>query len=111
MIDRFEEQLRSAFPPAAITRIQVLEYGDDPELEPGKTAIRVFFDFPGRTAGKKADPKTVHAFVTANGTAVSKLGGELPAVIGWVELRPEGLSGTSRDDGLAFRIGGRRRPA
>lgn len=74
----------------------------------GKTAIRVFFDWPGRTEGKKANPKTVHAFVNANGAAIEKLGDELPPFIGWVELRPEGLSGTSRDDGLAFRIGGRR---
>jgi hypothetical protein len=109
--NRFEEQLRSAFPPEAITRLQVLECGDDPEIEPEKTAFRVFFDWPGRTEGKKADPKTVHAFVNANGAAINKLGSELPAFIGWVELRPEGLSGTSRDDGLAFRIGGRRRPA
>jgi hypothetical protein len=106
--DGFEEQLRSAFPADAITRVQVLKYGDDPEIEPQKTAIRVFFDWPGRMEGKKADPKTVHAFVKANGAAIYKLGDELPPFIGWVELRPEGLSGTSRDDGLAFRIGGRR---
>jgi hypothetical protein len=108
VIDRFGEQLRSAFSADAITRVQVLKYGDDPEVEPEKTAIRVFFDWPGRTEGKKANPKTVHAFVNANGAAIEKLGGELPPFIGWVELRPEGLSGTSRDDGLAFRIGGRR---
>jgi hypothetical protein len=110
VIDGFEEQLRSAFPAGAITRVQVLEFGDDPEVEPEKTAVRVFFDWPGRTEGKKADPKTVHGFVNANGAAIIRLGGELPSHIGWVELRPEDLSGTSRDDGLAFRIGGRRGP-
>ena len=110
MIDRFEEQLRSAFPADAITRVQVLEYGDDPEIEPEKTAFRVFFDWPGRPEGGKANPKAVHAFVNANGAAIDKLGSELPSFIGWIKLRPEGLSGTSRDDGLAFRIGGRRRP-
>jgi hypothetical protein len=111
VIDRFEEQLRSAFPEGAITRVQAVEHGDDPEVEPEKTAFRVFFDWPGRTEGAKADPKTVHTFVNANGAMITKLGDELPPFIGWVELRPEGLSGTSRDDGLAFRIGGRRRPA
>jgi hypothetical protein len=108
-MDSFEEQLWSAFPAGAITRVQVVQYGDDPEVEPDKAAFRVFFDWPGRTEGKKADPKTVHTFVNANGATIDKLGGELPSFIGWVELRPEGLSGTSRDDGLAFRIGGRRR--
>lgn len=111
MSDRFEDQLRSAFPAGAITRVQMLEYGDDPEVEPGKTALRVFFDWPGRAEGTRAGPKTVHAFVHGNGAAITRLGGELPPSIGWVELRPEGLAGTSRDDGLAFRIGGRRRPA
>ena len=109
--DRFVDQLRSAFPAGAITRVEVLDYGDDPEAEPGKTALRVFFDWPGRTEGKKADPKTVHAFVYGNGAAITKLGGELPPLTGWVELRPEGLSRTSRDDGLAIRIGGRKGPA
>ena len=111
MTDRFEEQLRSAFPAGSITRIQVVEPGDDPEVEPGNTAFRVFFDWAGRTEGDQAGPETVHAFVHANGTAITKLGAELPSAAGWVELRPEGLPGTSRDDGLAFRIGGRRRPA
>jgi hypothetical protein len=69
--DRFEDQLRSAFPAGAITRVQVVEYGDDPEVEPGKTALRAFFDWPGRTEGKKADPKTVHAFVHGNGATIS----------------------------------------
>jgi hypothetical protein len=105
--DRFEEELRSAFPAGAITQVEALKYGDDPEVEPDKTAFRVFFEWPGRIEGKKADPKTVHAFVNANGAVIHKLAGELPTFVGWVELRPAGLSGTSRDDGLAFRIGGR----
>jgi hypothetical protein len=108
--NQFAEQLRSAFPARAITRLQVLEYGDDPEVEPEQTAIRVFFDWPGRTEGKKADPNTVRTFVNANGAAVkaiNRLRDALPPFIGWVELRPDGLSGTARDDGLAFRIGGR----
>jgi S-adenosyl methyltransferase len=42
--DCIEHQLRSAFPEGAITRVQVLRYGDDPEVEPGQTVIRVFFD-------------------------------------------------------------------
>jgi hypothetical protein len=82
VIDRFEEQLRSGFPADAITRVQVLEYGDDPEVEPGKTTLPVFFDWPGRTKGKKADPKTLHAFVNANGAAINKLGSELPFIGG-----------------------------
>jgi len=52
--DRIERQVRSAFPDGAIARIQVLQYGDDPEVEPGQAAMRVFFDWPGRSEDKKA---------------------------------------------------------
>lgn len=38
--------------------------------------------------GKKADPKTVHAFVYANGAAINKLGDEF-APVRWVgEIAP-----------------------
>ena len=56
--ERIEQQVRSAFPDGVIARVQVLQYGDDPEVEPGQAAMRVFFDWPGRSDGKKADPKT-----------------------------------------------------
>ena len=52
--DRIEQQVRSAFPTGAIARVQVLQYGDDPEVEPGQAAMRVFFDWPGRSEDKKA---------------------------------------------------------
>jgi hypothetical protein len=53
----------------------------------------VFFDWPGRSDGQTADPKTVHTFVTANAAALSMLRDELPRFIGWVEFLPEGLTG------------------
>jgi hypothetical protein len=102
--DRIEQQVRSVFPTGAIARVQVLQYGDDPEVEPGQAAMRVFFDWPGRSEDKKADPKTVHAFVTANETALGVLGEELPRVIGWVEFRPESQVGAANPHGLAYRI-------
>jgi hypothetical protein len=69
--DGIGQQVGSAFPDGSIARVQVLQYGDDPEVEPGQTAIRVYFDWPGRSEGKKADPKTVHAFVVANSAPLS----------------------------------------
>src|SRR5215472_14544087 len=88
--DRIEQQVRLAFPDGTIARVQVLQYGDDPEVEPGQAAVRAFFDWPGRSDGGQADPKTVHRFVTANAAALGVLGDGLPRVIGWVEFRPEG---------------------
>jgi hypothetical protein len=109
--DRIEQQVRSAFPDGAIARAQVLQYGDDPEVEPGQAAMRVFFNWPGRSEGKKADPKTVHAFVNANERALGVLREELPRVIGWVEFRPESQAGAASPRGLSYRITGRRRSA
>jgi hypothetical protein len=102
--ERIEQQVRSAFPDGAIARVQVLRYGDDPEVEPGQTAVRVFFDWPGRSDGKKADPKTVHAFVVTNSAALDVLRNELPSSIRWVEFRPESPAGAASPHGLAYRI-------
>jgi hypothetical protein len=41
----------------------------------------VFFDWPGRSEGGQAGPKTVHRFVTANAAALGVLRDELPPVI------------------------------
>jgi hypothetical protein len=109
--ERIEQQVRSAFPNGAIARVQVLQYGDDPEVEPGQTAMRVFFDWPGRSDGKKADPKTVHAFVVASSAALDVLRDELPSVIRWVEFRPEPPAGAASPHGLAYRITDRGRRA
>ena len=109
--DHIEQQVRSAFAEGAITRVQVLPYGDDPEVEPGQTAMRVFFDWPGRSEGKKADPQTVHAFVTANAAALDVLRVELPHVIVWVEFRPESPAGVASPHGLSYRITDRGRAA
>lgn len=110
--DRIEQQVRSAFPEGAIARVQVLQYGDDPEVEPGQAAMRVFFDWPGRSEGKKADPKTVHAFVVANSAALGVLGDELvPRVIRWAEFRPESPAGAASPHGLSYRITNRGRSA
>jgi hypothetical protein len=109
--ERVRQQVRSAFPDGAIARVQVLQYGDDPEVEPGQTAMRVFFEWPGRSEGKKADPKTLHAFLVANEAALDVLRDELPSVILWVEFRPELPAGAASSHGLAYRITDRGRRA
>ncbi len=111
LADRIEQRVRSAFPDGAIARVQVLEYGDDPEVEPGQAAMRVFFEWAGRSEGSKADPQTVHTFVTANGTALGTLRDELPRVIRWVEFRPESPAGAASPHGLSYRITDRGRQA
>jgi hypothetical protein len=101
---RIEQQVRLAFPEGAITRAQVLQYGDDPEVEPGQAAVRAFFDWPGRAGGGTADPQTVHRFVTANATALGALHDGLPPVISWAELRPEGETQAASPHTLSYRV-------
>src|SRR6266480_7886507 len=91
--DRIEEQLRSAFSAGAIERVQVLEYGDDPQVEPGETAIRIFISRAGRPDGKEADEETVKAFEEANGAAIKKVRDALPRLMQWIEFRPDRSSG------------------
>jgi hypothetical protein len=110
LTDRLEQQVRQAFPEGAIIQVQVLQYGDDPEVEPGQAAMRVFFDWPGRSEGDRADPTTVHRFVTANAAALGMLRDELPDLIGWVEFRPDGQAGAASPHTLAYRITDRRKP-
>jgi len=109
--DRIERQVRRAFPEGVIARVQVLQYGDDPEVEPGQAAVRAFFNWPGRSEGGQADPKTVHRFVTANAAALGMLGDGLPGVIGWAEFRPEGEARAASAGGLSYRIADRGRTA
>jgi hypothetical protein len=108
--DRIGQQVRQAFPDGAITRVQVLQYGDDPEVEPGQAAVRAFFEWPGRAEGGRADPKTVHRFVTANAAALGVLRDGLPRVIEWAEFRPEGEARPANAGGLSYRIADRGHP-
>ena len=111
MTDRIEQQVWQAFPESAITRVQVLQYGDDPEVEPGQAAVRVFFNWPGQAEGGQASPKTVHQFCTANAAALGVLRDGLPDVIGWAEFRPQGEARPARAGGLSYRIANRGRPS
>jgi hypothetical protein len=61
--DSVAAQLRSAFPGGTFTQVDVLEYGDDPGVEPGETAIRAFVDRAGHPAGTfQDDEKVMRAF-------------------------------------------------
>jgi hypothetical protein len=104
---RIEEQLRSAFPEDAIERVQVLEYGDDPQVEPGETAIRAVISRAGRPEGKEADQETLKAFEEANRAVIMKVRDHLPRVIGWIEFRPDRPGEAATPHGPMLRIAGR----
>jgi hypothetical protein len=107
VVERIEEQVRSAFPEGAIARVQVLEYGDDPSVEPGQTAVRVFIDRAGRAEDQQADEETVQGFEQAYRAVVRKLRDDLPGFVRWIEFRPERPAGAAKGRGPILRIGGR----
>jgi hypothetical protein len=82
-----EERIRSAFPEGAIERVQVLAHGDDPEVGPGETAVRVFLSRAGRPEGREADQEIVRTVRDAGQASLRRLAGELP-FIEWMEFRP-----------------------
>ena len=107
--NRIEERLRSAFPGEAIERIQVLTYGDDPEVEPGQTAIRVFISRAGRPEGQEANEEIMQAFEESNHAALKQLRDKLPRSISWVHFQPDtaGESPKARSPILFIKRGGR----
>ena len=89
--DSIEQQLRSVFPEGTFTQVEVLGYGDDPDVEPGEIALRAFVDRVGHPAGTWDDDETVmRAFEKANSQAITSLhrDGQLPG-IAWIQAVPD----------------------
>ena len=92
--DSLERHFRSIFPAGTFTRVDVLGYGDDPDVEPGETAIRAFVDRAGHLAeGFEDDEKVLQAFEQAHRQKTKKLdqAGLLPSVA-WVHFIPDTLA-------------------
>jgi hypothetical protein len=89
--DSVAAQFRSAFPEGTFTQVNVLGYGDDPDVEPGETAIRAFIGRAGRPTGTWEDDEAVmQAFEEANRQAITSLhrDRQLPSVA-WISLIPD----------------------
>lgn len=67
-------------------------YGDDPDVEPGETAIRAFVDRIGQPAESwQDDEKVLQAFEEPNRAAIKKLGPDTAALplVAWVQFIPD----------------------
>jgi hypothetical protein len=58
---QFDEEVRRRMPGAPIERIEVLQYGDDPEVEPGQLLARVVIEAPSEEEGRKRVFDELHA--------------------------------------------------
>ena len=102
---RVEKHVRSLFPDDVISRVQVLEYGDDPAVEPGDVAVRVFLSQPDRPEGEQADEDIVDSFEKANRERLKKLHDDLPRLIAWVEFQPDSPDGAEEHRRHVLKIG------
>jgi hypothetical protein len=82
-----EERIRSVFPVGTIEQVQILAHGDDPELGPGQTAVRVFLSRAGRPEGPLADKEILTTLRLGGPAPFVRLADELP-FIEWIEFRP-----------------------
>lgn len=102
-MDDVERQVGSAFPAGIIERVETLEYGDDPGIEPGKLALRVLIDRAGRPEGDEADVGIVQAFEEAYTAEMRAMLDVLPPLVGWVEFIPGGPARAARPHGPKIR--------
>jgi hypothetical protein len=102
---RVEKHIRSLFPDDVISRVQVLEYGDDPAVEPGDVAIRVFLHRPDQPEGEEPDEDIVGSFENANRERLKRLNDELPRVIAWVEFQADSPEETDKRRRHVLKIG------
>lgn len=65
-----EAEIRRRFPGAPIQRVEVLQYGDDPEIEPGQLVTRVYIESPADEAEAGA---ALEAFHDAHRAALEQL--------------------------------------
>jgi hypothetical protein len=77
--EKFETEVRSRFSGAAIDKVEVLQYGDDPEIEPGELFARVTVAVPDGVdeTDKEALGEALEGFHDAHRAAIRELQREL----------------------------------
>lgn len=99
--DRIERLVKSAFTDGEVERVAVLEHGDDPEVGPGETAVRIFINLTVQPKDKSGHA-SLHAFHEAHRAAINQVREQLRPIAWWVEYRPSSDAGT-RPGGPSFR--------
>jgi hypothetical protein len=84
-----KNRLLSAFPEGTFARVDVLGYGDDPAVEPGETAVRVFIDRAGRPDENWDSKETLDDWFKANSEGLDRLHDGLLPSIAWIQFFPD----------------------
>ena len=77
--EKFESEVRSRFGGAAIDKVELLQYGDDPEIEPGELFARVIIAVPDGVdeTDQEARGQALEAFHDAYRAPIRELQREL----------------------------------
>src|SRR5712691_10169388 len=77
--EKFESEVRSRFGGAAIDKVELLQYGDDPEIEPGELFARVIIALPDGVdaTDKEARGQALESFHDAHRAPIRELQREL----------------------------------
>jgi hypothetical protein len=78
-----DQEVRARFPGTAVRRAVLLQYGDDPEIEPGDLWVRVLLDVDGPEDNWEP---ALTAFEQANKTAIEQFRGYLAAKLREIRL-------------------------
>jgi hypothetical protein len=98
------EAARERFPGGSVQRVALLQYGDDPVIEPGELLVRVFIEAADGEDGRE---QALDAFERAHRSALKEFRRDLAARLPEVR-RLEFLAGQETGDGPRIALG---RPA
>jgi hypothetical protein len=114
--EKFEQEVRKRFAGAAIDKVELLQYGDDPEIEPGEVMGRVVLAFPegADPSDKEVRKDVIDSFERAHQEAIEGLRkamreGPGPATL---EIFVAGADADPKHRGpmMKMKIGGRHGP-
>jgi hypothetical protein len=104
---RADSEVRERFPGAPIQRVEVLQYGDDPEVEPGQFLIRVVIEVPADEGERE---HAFHDFHDAHRAAIRELRRDLDRLpnVQVLEFVAAGEPAGDKPKGPVIRLGHQR---
>jgi hypothetical protein len=103
--EQFEQEVSKRFPGAPVQRVAILQYGDDPEIEPGELLARVYLEGSG---GKEERRQVLDNFHEAHREAIHELRRDLNRIreAGPLEFWVSGDDEEDEHRGPRIRLGG-----
>jgi hypothetical protein len=98
---RITEEVTKRFPDVPVKRVAVLQYGDDPAVEPGEVMVRIVLDVP---EDKEAAKQAVDAFHRDHDEAFRKFREDVAASLPEARLMEVLTDAEGRDLGPRMRL-------